>query len=307
MPIAKSEKIWLDGKFINWDDAKIHILSHVIHYGSSVFEGLRCYETKKGPACFRLGEHMERLLNSAKIYRMEINYSLDKLVESVTETIKINKLKSCYVRPIAFRGYGEMGINPLNNPVNFCIAVWEWGKYLGSDGLENGISVKVSTWFRMAPNTLPALAKAGANYMNSQLIKMEALLDGYAEGIGLDTNGFVSEGSGENIFVIKSGIIYTPPVYASVLPGITRDSVLKLAEGQSIPVKEQLIPREMLYIADEVFLTGSAAEITPVKQIDKIKIGNGSKGAITKILQDEFFAITSGEKEDKYNWLTYVY
>lgn len=304
--MSKTEKIWFNGKLVHWEDAKIHVLSHVVHYGSSIFEGLRCYATKKGSACFRLGDHINRLFDSAKIYRMPIPYSKDELSEAILNTIRINKLKSCYVRPIVFRGYGELGVNPTPCPVNTVIAVWEWGAYLGKNALEEGASVCFSSWNRLAPNTMPAIAKAGANYMNSQLIKMEANVDGYMEGIGLDTMGYVSEGGGENIFMVKNGKLYTPSTGSSILPGITRHSVIVLARELGYSVKARSIPREGLYIADEVFFTGSAAEITPIAQIDKIKIGNGSPGAITKALQKAFFAITSGEEEDRYGWLTYV-
>ena len=306
MPIPKSEKIWFNGELVNWDDAKIHVLSHVIHYGSSVFEGMRCYQTSKGPACFRLADHVNRLFDSAKMYRMEIPYSREALCEAILETIRTNGLKSCYVRPIAFRGYGELGVNPLPCPVDVVVAVWEWGKYLGPEALEKGVSVRFSSWSRLAPNTMPSLAKVGANYMNSQLIKMEALIDGYAEGIALDARGYVSEGSGENIFMVKNGKIYTPDTGSSILPGITRHSVIVLARDLGYSITQRPIPRESLYIADEVFFTGSAAEVTPISQIDRIQVGNGGRGPITKAMQDAFFAITSGESEDRYGWLAYV-
>jgi branched-chain amino acid aminotransferase len=306
MPYDKSELIWMNGKFVKWEDAKIHILSHVIHYGTSLFEGLRCYKTKKGSACFRLQEHVDRMFNSCKIYRMEIPFTKDQIREAILETIRVNKMKECYVRPIAYRGFGDVGVNPFNCPVEVTIAVWGWGQYLGAGAVDQGVSVRVSSWTRMAPNTFPALAKCGANYMNSQLIKMEALKDGYVEGIALDVYGYVSEGSGENIFIVNKNVLYTPPLGASVLPGITRDSVSALAREMGYKVHEHLIPREGLYIADEVFFTGSAAEITPIGYIDKIPIGDGSIGPITKRLQKEFFAITSGDKEDRHGWLTYV-
>jgi branched-chain amino acid aminotransferase len=306
MPYDKSELIWMNGKFVKWDEAHIHILSHVIHYGTSLFEGLRCYKTKKGSACFRLQEHVDRLFDSCKIYRMEIPFSKDQIREAILETVRVNKMKECYVRPIAYRGFGDVGVNPFNCPVEVTIAVWGWGQYLGTGAVDKGVSVKVSSWTRMAPNTFPALAKCGANYMNSQLIKMEAIKDGYVEGIALDVYGYVSEGSGENIFIVNDNVLYTPPLGASVLPGITRDSVSVLAKEMGYQVHEHLIPREGLYIADEVFFTGSAAEITPIGSIDKIPVGDGSIGPITKRLQREFFAITSGEKEDRHGWLTYV-
>lgn len=304
--MSKTDKIWFNGEFVNWDDAKIHVLSHVVHYGSSIFEGMRCYNTKKGPACFRLKDHVNRLFDSAKIYRMPIPYAREELTKAILETIRVNKLKSCYIRPIVFRGYGELGVNPIPCPVQTVIAVWEWGAYLGQDALEQGVSVRFSSWNRLAPNTMPAIAKAGANYMNSQLIKMEANVDGYMEGIGLDTMGYVSEGGGENIFMVKNGKLYTPSTGSSILPGITRHSVIVLARELGYTVNARSIPREALYIADEVFFTGSAAEITPIAQIDRIVIGNGSCGSITKALQEAFFKITSGDAEDQHGWLTYL-
>ena len=306
MGFKKADKIWMNGEFVNWDDAKIHILSHVVHYGSSVFEGIRCYNTKRGPAVFRLPEHTRRLFDSAKIYRMDIPYTRDEISGAILETIKVNNLKECYIRPLVYRGYDSLGVNPFNCPVDVAIAVWEWGKYLGPEALEQGVDVMVSTWARMAPNTFPAMAKAGANYMNSQLIKMEALKNGYTEGIALDVTGYVSEGSGENLFVIRDNILYTPPLGASVLAGITRDSVITIATELGYNVIEQLIPREMLYIADELFFTGSAAEITPIRSVDKITVGNGRRGPITENLQKHLFGILEGKMEDKYNWLTPV-
>ena len=306
MPIAKSAKIWMDGKFIDWDDATIHVCSHVVHNVTAVFEGMRCYKTPMGRAAFRLGPHVKRLFNSAKIYRMDIPFTEEKVSEAILETIRVNKMEECYVRPIAFRGYSELGVNPFPNPVNLCIIVWKWGKYLGADAIDDGVDVCVSSWTRIAPNTLPALAKCAANYMNSQLIKMEALVNGFVEGIALDAAGYVSEGSGENLFIVSEGKLITPPLGACVLPGITRDCVIKLACDLDIPVFEKIIPREMLYLADEVFFTGSAAEITPIRSIDKIKIGAGKCGPVTKALQKRFFGIISGDVEDKCTWLTMV-
>jgi len=299
-------KIWFNGEFVDWKSANIHVLSHVVHYGSSVFEGIRCYNTKKGPAVFRLREHVERLFNSGKIYRMEIPYSVDEICAAIIDTIKINNLKDCYIRPIAFRGYKELGVYPLNCPLETVIAAWEWGKYLGEDALENGVDLGVSTWRRMAPNTLPNMAKAGANYMNSQLAKMESVFNGFDEAIMMDYSGSVSEGSGENIFLVKDDVIYTPHSSLSILSGITRDSVIKLAKDEGIEVNEEPIPREMLYLADEIFLTGTAAEITPVRSVDKIKIGNGKRGEITEKLQTKFFNIIDGIDEDKFGWLSFV-
>jgi branched-chain amino acid aminotransferase len=306
MPIPKSEKIWFNGELVDWDDAQIHVLSHVVHYGSSVFEGMRCYATEKGTACFRLQDHVNRLYDSAKIYRMDIPFDRGELAQAVLDTIRANNLKACYVRPIVFRGYGELGVNPAPCPVEVAVAVWEWGKYLGPEALEKGVSARVSSWNRPAPNTMPSLAKVGANYMNSQLIKMEALADGYAEGIALDTSGYVSEGSGENIFIVKNGAIYTPSTGSSILPGITRHSVITLAEFLGYRITTRPIPRESLYIADEVFFTGSAAEITPIAQIDHIQVGSGSRGPVTEALQTAFFDLIEGRADDNYKWLTYV-
>ncbi|MBI3405640.1 MAG: branched-chain amino acid transaminase [Acidobacteria bacterium] len=299
MPIPQTEKIWHNGKFLNWDDAKIHVLSHVVSYGSGVFEGIRCYQTTQGPAIFRLREHMQRLKNSGYIYRMEIPYSVDELCNAGVEVVRANKMKACYLKPIVIRGYGEAGVNPFPCPVEVFMACWEWGAYLGKEAFETGVDVCVSSWTRMAPNTLPAMAKSAANYMNSQLIRMEAITNGYVEGIALDASGCVSEGSGENIFIVTEGKLVTPPLAASVLPGITRNTV-------GIPLQEQVIPREMLYISDEVFFVGTATEIAPIRSIDRITIGKGSRGPITKRLQDEFYAIVNGTKPDRHNWLTPV-
>ncbi|MGO9094601.1 MAG: branched-chain amino acid transaminase [Bryobacteraceae bacterium] len=304
--LVPTEKIWRNGKFIPWQEATIHVLSHVVSYGSSVFEGIRCYDTPSGPAVFRLREHVRRMADSAKIYRMDLPFEQEVLCDALCELVRVNKMSACYLRPIAMRGYGEMGVNPALNPVDVYLACWEWGRYLGEEALAQGVDVCVSSWNRLAPNTLPALSKAGANYMNSQLIKMEALTNGYQEGIGLDTSGYVSEGSGENIFVVRDGKMLTPPLGASVLPGITRASVLQLAEDLGIPVVETLIPRELLYIADEVFFTGTAAEISPIRSIDRIKVGAGHRGPVAERLQKEFFAIIGGTKPDRHGWLTLV-
>ncbi|MBL7082840.1 MAG: branched-chain amino acid transaminase [Candidatus Aminicenantes bacterium] len=302
----KTGMVWMNGKLVQWKDANIHIASHVIHYGSSLFEGFRAYDTPKGTAILCLDAHIKRLYNSCKMYRMEIPYTEEEFSTAVIETIKTNELKACYIRPVVYRGYGTLGVNPFPNPVDCAILVWEWGQYLGEEALEKGVDVKVSTWQRMAPNTFPALAKSGANYMNSQLIKMEAILEGYVEGIGLNVRGHISEGSGENVFLVIDGTIHTPPLSASILPGITRAMVIQLAKDLGFPFIEETIPREILYIADEVFFTGSAAEITPIRSVDKLPVGKGERGPITKILQDEFFAYINGEKEDKYHWLTYI-
>lgn len=302
----KNGMVWINGKLVPWKDANIHIASHVIHYGSSIFEGFRAYNTPKGTAIFRNSAHIKRLYNSCKIYRMGIPFTQEEFEQAVIQTVKANKLKACYIRPVVYRGYGTLGVDPFPNPIDCAILVWEWGQYLGEKALENGVDVKISTWQRMAPNTFPALAKSGANYMNSQLIKMEALLEGYAEGIALNVRGHISEGSGENIFIVINGEIHTPPLSSSILPGITRDTVICMAKDLGFTLVEETLPREILYIAEEVFFTGSAAEITPIRSVDKITIGNGKRGPVVKRLQDEFFAYINGEKKDKYRWLTYV-
>jgi len=304
--LKPTAKIWYNGKFIPWNDANIHVLSHVTSYGSSVFEGVRCYDTKAGPAIFRAREHARRLLDSAKIYRMEVPYGIDELVDAMSELVRVNDMSSCYFRPLVIRGYGDVGVLPFSNPVETYIACWEWGKYLGEDALAQGVDVCVSSWTRIAPNTLPALAKAGANYMNSQLIRMEAHINGYAEGIALDDAGYVSEGSGENIFVIRDGKILTPPLGASVLPGITRDAIMKLAGSLNIPIVESLIPRELLYIADEVFFSGTAVEVTPIRSVDRIAVGSGARGPVTEKIQRAFFDLVKGNAPDTFGWLTPV-
>jgi branched-chain amino acid aminotransferase len=306
--LTPTEKIWHNGRFIKWEEATIHVLSHVVSYGSSVFEGIRCYATPSGPAVFRLREHVRRLMDSAKIYRMDnVGYSAEQLAEAMLELVRVNRMDSAYLRPIVFRGYGDIGVNPTKNPIDVYMACWNWGKYLGEEALAEGVDVCVSSWTRMAPNTLPALAKAGANYMNSQLIKMEAISNGYVEGIALDSNGYVSEGSGENIFLVRDGKITTPPLGASVLPGITRDTIITLARELEIPLVETLVPREMLYIADEVFFSGTAAEITPIRSIDHYKIGSGRRGPVAEKLQKAFFSLIDGSSPDKHGWLSPVH
>jgi branched-chain amino acid aminotransferase len=307
MAFAGTGKIWMNGKLVEWKDANIHIATHVIHYGSAVFEGARCYATPKGSACFRLDAHMRRLQHSAKIYRMAYPLDLAGWNGAVLDTIRANEMKACYIRPILYRGYDSLGVNPLNCPVDAAIMLWEWGAYLGQDALAEGTDVKVSSWSRMAPNTLPAMAKSAANYANSALIKMEAIADGYAEGIALDVSGNVSEGSGQNIFVVRDGVIYTPPLGSSILGGITRDSVITLARDLGYTVSESIIPREALYIADELFFVGTAAEVTPVRSVDKQQIGAGRRGPITQALQQAFFDVINGEVPDTHGWLTYVY
>jgi branched-chain amino acid aminotransferase len=306
MPLTKTEKIWHNGKFIRWDDAKIHVLSHVIHYGSAVFEGIRCYESANGPAIFRLREHMQRLVHSGHIYRMDSPISLDDLCSAAVELVRANQMTACYIRPVMLRGYGEVGVDSRGCPIEIYMACWDWGKYLGEEGLGKGIDVCVSSWNRPAPNTLPQMSKAAANYMNSQLIRMEAKVNGYEEGIGLDHNGHVAEGSGENIFIVRNGTVYTPEIAQAGLSGITRDSVLAICRDLGINVIEQAIPRESLYIADEVFFTGTAAEITPIRSVDRIVVGTGARGPVAKRIQEEFFSITSGKKQDRHGWLTPV-
>ncbi len=306
MAVNYGPYVWKDGEYIKWEEATVHVMAHVIHYGTSVFEGIRAYKTHKGTAVFRLHEHVRRLRDSASLYRMAPKWSVDELFDACVKTVQKNEHGECYIRPVIFRGYGEFGVNPAKNPIETYVATWEWGKYLGPEALEQGVDVCFSTWKRIAPNTLPALAKAGANYMNSQLIKMEALANGYAEGIALDNQGFVSEGSGENIFVIRDGVVRTPPLSSSVLPGITRDAVIYILKQMGYTVREEQLPRESLYIADEVFFTGTAAEVTPIRSIDKLQIGSGKRGEITAKVQDAFFGILSGETKVPDSWLTIV-
>ncbi len=303
MPIQTTSNIWYNGNLIPWEDATIHVMSHVIHYGSSVFEGIRCYGQPQGSAVFRLPEHMQRLLDSAKIYRMDLPFNLEELCAGVVDLIEANGVTPCYIRPIALRGYGEIGVSPKGSPVEVYIANFPWGKYIAGHG---GADVCVSSWRRLAPSTMPSLAKAGANYMNSQLINMEAEINGYQEGIALDVHGLLSEGSGENIFVVRNGVLYTPPLANSALSGITRDSVLTIARHLGLPVTEQALPRELLYIADEVFFTGTAAEVQPIRSIDRIVVADGKTGEITQRIADEFFGIANGLKPDRFGWLTPV-
>lgn len=307
MSFEEVKKVWMNGRLIDFADAKIHVFTHAIHYGSGLFEGIRCYNTKRGPAVFRLNEHTRRLFDSAKIYRMELPYSMEEVNRACLDVIAANEFEDCYLRPLVYRGYHSLGVFPGACPVDIVVAAWKWGKYLGAEALEQGVDVRVSSWNRMAPNTFPALAKATGNYMNSILIRQEAAIDGYSEGIALDVNGYVSEGSGENVFVIRDGRIFTPGLGSSILGGITRASIIKIARELKYEVVETLIPREMLYIADEVFFTGTAAEVTPIRSIDKITIGNGRCGLITERLQKEFFDYIGGEIPDRHNWLTPVY
>ena len=306
MPINKVEKIWMNGTLVNWDDAKVHVLTHAMHYGSSWFEGIRCYETKRGSAIFRHEDHLRRLFDSAKMYRAIVPYTMKQLKDAVKETIRVNRMKSCYIRPLVYRGYGEVGVFPLGCPVDVMIAVWDWGTYLGTEALDHGIDVCVSSWNRPAPNTLPTMSKSGGNYLNSQLIKMEAVADGYAEGIALDTAGYISEGSGENVFIVRDGVVYTPPLVSAILPGITRTSVFRLIEAAGLRVVEGLMQREMLLVADEVFFVGTAAEITPIRSIDKMNVADGKPGPITRKLQEMFFDVVRNGN-DKYQWLDFVH
>src|SRR3954447_479989 len=307
MAFAGTGKIWMNGKLVDWKDANIHIASHVVHYGSGVFEGARCYSTPRGSACFRLEAHMRRLFDSSRIYRMEPQFNQAALTEAVLETVRANKFKACYIRPIVYRGYNELGVNPFPCPVDTAILTWEWGAYLGQDALEKGVDVRVSSWTRAHPNTFPTLAKSSANYANSQRIKMEAVAEGYSEGIALDTQGNLSEGSGQNLFLVRDNILYTPPLSAAILPGITRSTIITLAQDLGFTVLEQVLPREMLYISDEAFFVGTAAEITPIRSVDKIQIGKGHREPVTEALQVAFFDMINGEIPDRHGWLTYVY
>ncbi len=306
MPIRESQYIWFNGEMVPWEKATVHVMTHALHYGSSVFEGIRSYATPRGAAIFRLREHIRRLFDSCRIYRMEPSFTPDQIFDACRAVVRENGLTNAYIRPLIWRGYGEMGLNPLRSPVEVMVAAMEWGAYLGAEGLENGVDVHVSSWQRVAPNTLPAMAKAGGNYLSSQLIVMEAARNGYAEGIALDVHGWLSEGSGENLFLIRDGIIYTPPVTAALLPGITRDAVITLARQLGYEVREQNLPREMLYLADELFFTGTAAEVTPIRSVDKLTVGAGKRGPITTAIQKAFFGLFSGETEDRWGWLTLV-
>ncbi len=306
MSFSGTGKVWMNGTLVNWADATMHVASHIIHYGSGVFEGARCYKTPKGSACFRLDDHMRRLYDSARIYRMQYHLDQAALTTAVIDTIKANGLAACYIRPLIYRGCNTLGVNPLPCPTEALILVWEWGAYLGADALENGVDVRVSSWTRSAPNTFPAMAKSVANYANSGLIKMEAVLEGYSEGIALNPDGNLSEGSGQNLFIVRNDVIYTPPLAASVLPGITRDTIITLAQDMGFQVKEQNLPREMLYVADEAFFCGTAAEITPIRSVDKIPVGAGKRGPIATALQQAFFDAINGAVPDRHGWLTYV-
>ncbi|MBL0890809.1 MAG: branched-chain amino acid transaminase [Gemmatimonadaceae bacterium] len=303
--ITETQWIWRDGQFIPWADATVHVLAHSVQFGSSAFEGIRAYNTPKGPAIFRLREHLERLYHSCRIYRMDIPFSMDQLVEASRELVVRNGLESCYIRPMVVRGYGTAGMVPIGAPIEVYIPCWPWGAYLGDEALEAGVDACISTWHRVEPNTIPAMAKIAGNYLSGQLIKMEALANGYAEGIALSPSGMVSEGSGQNVFIVSKGTIITTPLDGSILGGITRATIMQLAGDLGIPVRELHIPREMLYMADEVFFTGTAAELTPVRSVDKITVGAGKVGPITRQLQQQYLGIAKGTIEDRHGWLTY--
>jgi branched-chain amino acid aminotransferase len=303
---ANHYRIWRDGQFVNWEDATIHVVSHVVHYGSSVFEGIRCYATPAGPAVFRLGDHMRRFHDSCRIYRMPLRYSAEELVQAAVDTVAENKLPHCYLRPVAMRTGVEMSVAPGSMPIEVFIIPRTWGRYLGAEALSQGVDVGVSTWRRPAPDTIPTMAKAGGNYLSSTLTKMEAKVNNYVEGIMLDSFGFISEGSGENLFLVRDGKLYTSGIGSGILHGITRDSVMRIARDMDIEVVEQPLPREMLYIADELFFTGTAAEITPIRSVDHIEVGTGKPGKITLAIQKTYMDIATGEAKDKYGWLTRV-
>ncbi len=304
--LTPTEFIWHDGKLIRWDDAHVHVLSHSMQFGSSVFEGIRCYQTPAGPAIFRLQDHLQRLMNSCRIYRMDLKYTLDDLLAAACQVVERNGIETCYVRPMVIRGYGAAGMVPFDSPIEVYIPCWPWGEYLGHGALENGVDAGVSSWHRVAPNTIPAAAKMAGNYLSGQLVKMEALGNGFDEGIALGPSGMLSEGSGQNVFVVQGGTLYTPPIDGTLLTGITRATILTLARDAGIPTAEQPLAREMLYLADEVFLTGTASEVTPVRSVDRIKVGSGKPGPITRQLQREYLDIAAGAQEDRHGWLTNV-
>lgn len=304
--ITETDWIWHDGNFVPWADASVHLLCHSLQFGSSAFEGMRCYDTPDGPAIFRLQDHLARLRNSCRIYRMEYDHSDEDLTDACRELVQRNGLDACYIRPMVLRGYGAAGMVPFDSPVEVYLPCWPWGAYLGEGALENGVDVCISSWNRMAPNTIPAAAKVAGNYLSGQLIKMEALANGFAEGIALGPDGMLSEGSGQNVFIVSRGAMFTPPIDGTLLPGITRDTILTLARDAGIPVHERAMPREALYTADEVFFTGTAAEVTPVRSVDRIKVGKGRAGPITQQLQKRFLDVANGRAADSHNWLTRV-
>lgn len=304
--LTKTDWIWRDGEWIRWDDANVHVLSHSTQFGSSVFEGIRCYATPNGPAVFRLVDHLKRLMGSCAIYRMDMKFSVEQLAEANCALVEKNRLESCYLRPMVIRGYGAAGMVPFASPVEVYLPCWPWGAYLGEGALENGVDVCVSSWNRVAPNTLPSMAKMAGNYLSGMLVKMEALANGFAEGIALGPDGMLSEGSGQNVFVVRGGVVYTPPINGTLLHGITRDSVITLARDLSFEVRSEPLPRELLYLADEVFFTGTAAEVTPVRSVDKIQVGAGRPGPITKAIQQRFLDTVHGRIPDGRGWLSYT-
>jgi len=306
MKVTPSKRLWMNGELVPWDEARVHVLSHVIHYGSGAFEGLRAYATERGPAIVGLGAHMRRLLDTCAIIALPIPYDVDRLSRAVIETVRDSALPASYIRPFVFRGYGELGVDPTQAPVEVVIATFPWGTLMGSEALEQGVDVGVSSWRRMAPDTHPAMAKASGNYLNSQLVVMEAKRHGYAEGVVLDVDGYVCEGSGENIFFVRGGKLLTPPVGSSILPGITRGYALELARDLGIETVETRIPREMLYTSDEVFFSGTAAEITPIRSVDGKPVGDGKPGELTRGLQEAYFDVLAGKRDDRHGWLTYV-
>jgi len=304
--IAETQWIWRDGEFVAWADAKVHVLCHSLQFGSSAFEGIRCYHTSRGPAVFRLEDHLQRLVNSCRIYRMELPYSVDELVAACCELVERNQVDACYIRPMVVRGYGASGMVPFESPIEVFLPCWPWGAALGNDALEKGIDACVSSWNRMAPNTVPAMAKIAGNYLSSQLIKMEALANGFVEGIALGPDGMLSEGSGQNLFLVHKGTLLTPTINGTLLHGITRDTILTLARDAGIPVRVEPLPREMLYGADELFFSGTAAEVTPIRSVDHIAVGSGKPGPVTQQLQQAFLKVARGEAEDRHGWLTHV-
>jgi branched-chain amino acid aminotransferase len=306
MKLTSTDWIWRDGEFIRWDEANVHVLSHSMQYGSAAFEGVRCYSTPRGPAIFRLEAHLQRLLVSTRIYRMDVTYSIDDLVAACCQLVERNGLEECYLRPMVLRGYGASSMVPFDSPVHVYLPCWPWGAYLGDGALENGVDACIASWQRVAPNTIPAIAKIAGNYLSGQLIKMEALANGFAEAIALGTDGLVSEGSGQNTFIVAKGTVITPPVNGTLLAGITRESVLAIATDLGLPVREQPIPREMLYASDEVFLTGTASEVTPVRSVDRITIGSGRRGPITEQIQRRYLDVVHGRVADRHGWLTHV-
>lgn len=306
MAFSDSAKVWMNGGLVAWKDATVHVATHALHYGTGVFEGIRAYEGRQGTNIFRLAPHMRRLYDSCRVYRMDIPFAYDALNQAVIDTVAANGYKSCYIRPLVHRGYGSLGVDPTPCPVDVSVIVWEWDAYLGADALEQGVDVGVSSWTRMAPNTFPSLAKASANYANSGLIKMQSRVDGYAEGLALDESGLISEGSGQNLFLVRDRVIYTPGLASSILQGVTRDTVLTLARDLGYEVREQSLPREFLYMCDEAFFCGTAVEITPIRSFDRIQVGAGRRGPVTTALQERFFGIIRGEMPDTHGWLTPV-